>query len=549
MNFRLLTAVSGLYLSLVSPAFAAGGDVDLPYRSGVEIEYKVQPTDTASDIRQRLLRRDITWGHIQSINGLRGDARLRAGQVLRIPVTWLKFGPKFAKVSAISGPVTINGQPADKNSKFTENDTIETSANGVIVVLLPDGTQLNIAPSSLVRIERLRQYFDGDTVDARLRLERGQIESNTPEIKVTGPGDSKRDIRIQTPKATAAVRGTQFRVSDDAEVSASSVLSGKVDWHATGSSTQLPKGYGASADASGNVTPAEVLLQAPQVHAPEQVQTQTSGVISFDPIPDAVAYRVRIAANSHFSSDLTERVVTDTSVRLDSQRDGNHFIAVRGISKNGVGGLDGIGKISFLARPLAPDLAGPANQFVDFADRAALSWAQNPQATAYRLQVATDKNFSSLVVDTELTANQFEFVRDLAQVPLRRFWRVATVDGWTMGPFTDSRAFVLNVTGPKPSTTRQGNDVLVQWPALPGARYEVFLESEDWPGDKQQVTTAQPNTRFTGLDAGQYKVSVIASFDDTQLSTAKSEATRFQISRVWTSGFGEPIETRDGPLR
>lgn len=549
-SYQVALAAAGC-LMLLPAAQAEERAVDLPYRSGVEIEYAVTKDDTVSTIRQRMLRDDIRWVHISQLNGLTSDDTLRPGQVLRIPVTWLRYGPKYATVDAISGDVRVNGQPADRNSKFTENDRIDTEADGTVVIVLPDGTEMQIAPGSTVRIDRLRQYFDGDTIDARLRLERGQIRSDSPEFSRPGRVSDRRDIRIHTPKATAAVRGTHFRVSDGGDVSASSVLNGKVNWKASSGDTDLPKGFGASAKANGELTPPEVLLDAPKVRAPEAALATTSTEVRFDPIPGAVAYRVKVAANTAFSNDLSERIVTEPLVRLDSQRDGNHFIAVRGISANGVDGLDGIGKVTFLARPVAPGLQLPADRDSQLADGATLTWDANPQANGYRVQVSDDPDFSNLLVDTEIRQEQFEFRRDASsRKPIQGYWRVAAIDGWTTGPFSSPRQFVLETIGPRPSATEDDNGMLVQWPAVPGATYSVELTDRDDPNKKiNRIDTAESSTRFDGLPAGRYQARVIARFADSGLSSRASDAAEFTVRRSWSNRYGDPVGTSDGSLQ
>lgn len=550
MRLHQLAMAGAVCLALNSAALAADKSVPLPYRSGVEIEYSVLPDDSVASIREQLLRTDIRWIHVTQLNGLPADASIRPGQVLRIPVTWLRYGPKYATVDSVSGQVSVNGQPADKNSKLTENDRIVTEEDGTVIIVLPDGTEMQIAPGSTVRIERLRQYFDGESVDARLRLERGQIVSDSPELSQRQR--DKRDIRIQTPKATAAVRGTHFRVSDATDVSASSVLSGEVNWKASRADVSLPKGFGASANASGDVTLPEVLLEAPSITVPGQPLTVASTQVRFSPIAGATAYRVRIAANTEFSNDLSEQVVTEPRVQLDSRRDGNHFIAVRGISENGVDGLDGIGKLTFLARPLAPGLTEPADEQSRLADRATLNWQPRESATAYRVQVANDPGFDSLLVDVQTQAPTYTFERSTSPgEPIRLHWRVAAVDGWTVGPYTEARSFVLETLGPTPAATEEDDGVLIQWPTVPGASYTVQLVDQDAVSADAvtRVETDQNRTRFDGLPAGRYSVRVVARFAGSGLASRAGDPAQFVVRRSWTNRFGDPVDTSDGSLQ
>jgi|GEM_PF-3974847 len=286
MNCLRLVFKAGLLASLIGTVGLAQSQT-LPYQSGVEFFYKVQAGDTPKTIKSNLLRPDITWSHVAQLNNLPADkADLSDLSQLRMPVTWINRGEKYARVEAKTGDVKVNGNAASKGSVVTERGTIETGESGVVVILLPDGTEMTIAPSSKVRIDRLRQYFDGESIEARLKLERGEINSFTPH---TGSGKfdkKKRDIQIQTPKATAAVRGTHFRVGSTDGLSASGVLSGLVSWQDSNgkSSTSLNKGFGAAFSQTGQPSGTENLLPAPEVLAPTDVQTKTSVTIPFKPV-------------------------------------------------------------------------------------------------------------------------------------------------------------------------------------------------------------------------------------------------------------------------
>jgi hypothetical protein len=514
----------------------------LPYRSGVEYFYQIESGDTPASIKTDLLRPDITWKHVAQLNNLPADkSDISDLTQLRMPVTWINRGEKYARVEAKTGDVKVNGSTASKGSVLTEKGTIETGESGVVVILLPDGTEMTIAPSSKVRIDRLRQYFDGESIEARLRLERGEINSFTPHSgngKLDKKRRDKRDIRIRTPKATAAVRGTQFRVGTSDELSASGVLAGLVDWSDSDgkSSSSLKKGFGAAFSKTGKPSGTESLLPAPRVLAPAGVLNKTSVTIPFEPVDGADRYEVKIASNTAFKDVIRQYTTTDTKVTFDSLRDGNHYVAVRALSPTGVEGYDGVAKVSFLARPFAPKLDQPANQdFRKFADTT-LRWKPVKDATQYRVQLASDSQFKNILLDEKVLTPEFTYRPDVSKPrPLRRFWRVASMQDWTTGPFTDVRSFDLATNGPIP-TMRVDNEnttVTVSWAPQPGAiGYIVNLEPvSPMTPSVDPLTVTSATTDLSSYEPGQYKVTVIARYAD-KVQSLESAPTLVTIDPI-----------------
>ena len=174
-----------------------------------EVDYIVATGDTLIGIGRRLLKPDIEWHYLRALNRLDNARELRAGQRLRIPVTWLREDAIAFTVKSVTGTATINGNAVQPDVKVDETDTIETGEDGTVVVVLPDGTEVRIAPSSQVRIDRLRKYFGGESIDARLRLERGGIDAVVPSRYGTRPSPGTIVPRIpQTAPASGAITPT-----------------------------------------------------------------------------------------------------------------------------------------------------------------------------------------------------------------------------------------------------------------------------------------------------------------------------------------------------
>lgn len=108
---------------------------------------------------------------------------------------------------------------------ISEGDRIDTGDDGYVHIRFADGGLISVRPRSRAIIDSYR--FDADApADSRVRIEltRGALRS------VTGrAGESARDqFRVNTPVAAIGIRGTDFVVYADAEVSRLAVRSGGV---------------------------------------------------------------------------------------------------------------------------------------------------------------------------------------------------------------------------------------------------------------------------------------------------------------------------------
>ncbi len=535
----------------------------------VEVDYIVARGDTLIGITTRLLKPDIPWQHLRALNQLEDTRRLLPGQRLTVPMSWLREDTVRFAVKSVSGRVTVNGEALNADSTLKETDLIETGEEGAVVVVLPDGTEMRIAPSSQVRIDRLRKYFGGETIDARMRLERGGIDavvphkapnqppkpgSIVPRIRSTAPSSGSVEpqlrIRVDTPRATAAVRGTQFRVIDDQGLTSSGVLDGVVAFSgAPGqgvapASIDLPAGFGSVADDSGKVARPEALLPAPSLPKPDQAIAELSRKLEFDPLPGAASYRVRTAADAGFSREVVERIVKQPVALVDSQRDGTYHVAVRGISATGVEGYDAAIEVAFAARPVPPILNQPNDKDIQFGNRTRLEWFEPKGISRYRLQIARDPAFADIEIDKELETNSYAFTTpDSEPAPRKRYWRVAALDAGRNGPFPQAREFVQrDAGGPAASAeVSTGGGTKLGWAEIPDASYVVALTPlTRGATPAREISTTDPSVTLPDLAPGSYEIRIISVFEG-DLRSPPSEPQRFTIPLIWRTGSGDPV--------
>jgi len=118
--------------------------------------------------------------------------------------------------------------------------------------------------------------------------------------------------------------------------------------------------------------------------------------------------------------------------------------------------------------PYTPD---PTNN-----KRPTLSWNSVAEAAKYHLQISTDSNFSSFIInDTNVTNNSYTLISDLPDVKI--YWRLSSITlAGNEGAFSESDDFVVKTTLPQipvlipyaPNPTKEQKPVL-NWQAIEGA--------------------------------------------------------------------------------
>ncbi|MAO13688.1 LysM peptidoglycan-binding domain-containing protein, partial [Marinobacter sp.] len=115
--------------------------------SAPEWVYTLRSGETLSDIGQSLLMDRVTIGQVLQYNNLPGNARLSAGEQIRIPLAWLKRQPEPARVSSASGNVMHVSGTTGQKTPLTENSVIRVgdeviSSAGTATIVLADGSEL-----------------------------------------------------------------------------------------------------------------------------------------------------------------------------------------------------------------------------------------------------------------------------------------------------------------------------------------------------------------------------------------------------------------------
>ena len=518
---------------------AAGETVTLP----------VSPGDTLLAIAQQRLEPPYGWRSLARLNNVADPTRLVPGSTLTVPLAWLKSRPAQAVVESVNGTTTgSDGRPLVAGQRLEQDALVQTGADAVVVLRLGDGSTLRIAPASRLRIERLRSYHRDDVIDARIALERGRVEAQAASPR-------QRPMQIRSPFATAAVRGTVFRVGAAEQLATSEVIEGGVDWGGARGNVALGAGFGSVADPSGRVTAPERLLDPPALGGlPAQVNRPVSS-ISFAPVANAGGYLIVVARDPAFR-DIVTSVRSDTPrITLATSDDGIHHVKVRAIAATGVEGFDATAAIDVQARPEAPMPATPPDGADVVDDTVNLSWSGSPAASGYRVQLADDPAFVRLRRDLRVTEPRAAVPLEAdpsASAPAQmRFWRVATIaaDGRRIGPFSQASRLQWRPTPAAPQAGAPDDGVVeLRWEGGSGERFDVQVTADpQFASVLHALTVAQPTTRLPRLDAGRWYVRIRRTLMDGYVSPWSPPQVLQIPSLVRTAG-GTVIRSGSGLL-
>jgi hypothetical protein len=372
--------------------------------AAASITYYAQAGDTLMSIARQYTTKRENWVDIGKFNHIEKDVSIPIGTAIVIPADLLADEPVEARVAALSGTIAAKGAdgntiPLRVGAKITEGMVVDTSANGFLTIALHDSSRISIPSNSRVKLAKLRltKYTKSPRTDVMLL--RGRIESRVAPLEPV-----KGRFEVHTPQSVAGVRGTHFRVGLNSKTVANEVLDGSV---AVGKGrraevAKLGTAKGSVVNAAG-VGPAIDLLPAPEIAAPAG-NDYPSPHFALHPVDGAIAYHVQVSNDRDAQDVIAESRSSTTKLKVDGVGDGQYFMHVSAIDKNGLEGLVRTQAFSLRARADAQQKASPGAPYVDHSDSktVTLRWPAQPDKQ-YHLQVARDPDFSWLIHTTRVT--------------------------------------------------------------------------------------------------------------------------------------------------
>lgn len=493
--------------------------------------YLTVPGDTLSGIGQTYLKNPKDWPKVQSVNGVPLPRLLPANSKLKIPVELLKVTPAPVTVIAVNGNVRF--KPADGTYKPL---TADTSLNGGETVLtgpgasvsyrFADNTQLTQQSKSKLVFGRLTGYGKTGMVSTDLSLSSGRLEANA--AKQLSPAGG---FRVHTPVAVAGLRGTTFRVSvaEDGKRMSNEVTEGAVAVQAQGQQVQVPSGFGTYTEQGKPPKTPYALLAKPDL---SQLPTHFNRLplqLNWPALAEAQTWRVQLAGDADFVHLLHEEVVAQPVLTWPiALPQGDYFLRVRGIDRNGLEGHDAQHGFHLSLSPLPPLPQKPAlGERLDRHD-VELAWHAGEAGQGYLLQLAPTPEFSQGLIEQRLA--NIESTR--VNLPNGEWhWRMASLDAQgQVHAFSAHRAFRVQAppTVPQLAETRQlTHDAVttLNWQVSPEAQsYRVQVAAKaDFSELLSDQQTTDNQLRTSVPAAGEWYWRVAALGPDN-LSSGFSQA-------------------------
>lgn len=516
-----------------------------------DLTYYALQGDTLSSIALRYTEKSSNAVLLGKRNKISNDRAIAVGTGILIPIELLPEEASQAQVAALAGNSTVQKKdgsqtPIALGDILTEGSQINTGNNGFLSLALPDQSRISIPSNSQVTLTKLRMTKYSKSPRTQIHLLQGRVES-----KVTPLESNKGRFEVTSPLAIAGVRGTHFRVGVNDNGIANEVLSGAV---AVGkqekpNSLLLPAGKG-NLISSAAVGQAQDLLPPPLLSGNFSLQVKPTVQLEIQAMPQARAYRAQIAFDAQAQQILMEAQAAQPRFKFDGLADGNYFARVTAIDALGLEGLPSIQAFTLKARPEPPFSVQPKAKLraetVDFV------WTEAAEAQSYRLQIATDAAFQTLVLDQAgITAVQY---RSSQLASGTYYWRLASVTQRKgkidQGPFGDTQVFSLLPTQGMHAPLDTGeNKLSLNWPSEPGQKFLLQIARDaSFNSLYLSEQLEQPQLNIERPAAGTYFIRVRATDADGYVG-AFSATQKLTILARWISSNGEPVQSAGGVIR
>lgn len=322
----------GTSLSASAQVRAITEDIDVVVRKG----------DNLTSIVQKVMGSAEFWPEVADINKIERPDALTPEQVIRFPSNLVQKR-NFAKVAFSKGVARLTRFGADseiaveKGNRIFLGDVITTGEDGFVSLSFAGESFVNVQPDSQIQIVQFDCFDTEKPCVVNLFSDEGQMSFDVRNIGFTKPPR----YSIETPYASAAVRGTRF----DVEVQQESVLGvteGLVQVTSGVTTASLPLGKGTVAGEGRSISTTYDLLDQPEYQ--QFMRVSAEDYVSWDPIDEARIYRYVLAENESLSDVIVSGSTSDTFVQvLPGPR--QFYLSTRALDENGIKGFRAVRRI------------------------------------------------------------------------------------------------------------------------------------------------------------------------------------------------------------
>lgn len=449
--------------------------------------YTTRPGDNLINLGKAHLINPDDWKILQQLNQVKNPYRMPVGQVLRIPLSLVKQGPASATVIFVSGQVlwqqsAATFKPLNVGDKLGAGANITTKENSKVVIKFADGSTTELTSNAKLSLDSMSLYSGGAMVDTKLRLQKGQLETQANPQHKSGNG-----MQVITPSAIAAVRGTKFRVTADQRATTQETLDGQVALEASNQEVIVNKGYGSLVERGKPPIPPVVLLPAINTNGLKKQYETLPLVFELPTMQGAVAWSGKIATDNQFNQLVAENEVEGNQLDFAELPDGQLYLNVRAKDKQGIAGFEAVHAFVLNARPFQPDIVSPMTQSVIRDDQPLLKWQKVADADFYLVEIASDAAFEHILETSKVEGLNYQLDKKLVEG--QYYWRVASIATLSngnedIGPVNKVHQFSFKPLPNKPDISElkvnvSKNRVFVQTLNAPdGLSYAASLHNE-----------------------------------------------------------------------
>ena len=414
------TLLLGLWSAVVAVSAANAGDW----------QYSVRPGDTIWSLCAEYTAYPNCWRELPAYNKIAEPRALAIGERLKVPSRWLKQAPAAATVLFSFGEVYFGSKdqqkPLQSKLELGIGERVVT-LRGSATLQFVDGSLLTMSEFSEITLDAVSAFKQSRSTSIRVSVPRGEVGIRVPART------PRTRFEVTTPSAVAAVRGTRFRVNSEQSglSTRGEVLEGSVALSAAGSSAAIEAGFGSKAAAGAPPIDPVQLLAAPRWN----LSCTDPGYAEWFGSPRSVGYKlVLLEDDASVDRILATRNVTDTNytfLNIDSKC---YQLRVNAIDGQGFNGLESQRRFCYDLQLGAPQLTALRWQ------RGELSadWSDVLYAQRYRVEIASDNNFTELVQAGTYRPSELEVQLAALSGPVYVRARAEARDGAVVGEFSES---------------------------------------------------------------------------------------------------------------
>lgn len=228
--------------------------------------------------------------------------------------------------------------PLLEGMTIDEQEGVKTSATAFVSLLLGDGSRVVLPASSQVRLHLEKKLSIPQVV-----LEQGQAEAYV--IKRASDHDR---FQIVTPVGVLGVRGTHFRVRNDAQQSVLEVLDGQVavkrEMKSKPVENEVKVGarQGLLFKTQGELKPVELLAAPKLVGQDGQKGDAPVWSLYLRPLPGAQRYRAQVATDKAFMNIKQENFSSVPKMSFTGLKASFYHVRLSAYDENGLEGETGV---------------------------------------------------------------------------------------------------------------------------------------------------------------------------------------------------------------